>query len=247
MPRRHSHEPTAIAEQTVRHACPGRAPQCQLHATDPRPAARPATTRRVLRTTGRTPARPANTCARPTPTRPHDLTSDQPYATRLRRRRNPPGPHAREHPRSNDEQPPRSATATLGVRQRALTTKPGPAVTIREYESDRASRTRQTRRPLNRAQPPRGSPQPQPRPLTPTPPYELVREGEPADRDNPGARCGPCRTMHVGHAPYGTVSGLCAKCRVPQVRRATEPCHGRPPARQPRSARPGGRTSRRGG
>ena len=62
------------------------------------------------------------------------VTDIPPHDTRLRRRRNPPGSHAREHPRANGEQPPRSAAATLGVRQRALTTKPGPAVAIR-YES----------------------------------------------------------------------------------------------------------------
>ncbi len=40
---------------------------------------------------------------------------------------------------------------TLDPRQRALTTKPGPAATrIRAYQSDRASRTSRTRRPLNR-------------------------------------------------------------------------------------------------
>ena len=49
--------------------------------------------------------------------------------------------------------------ATLDPRQRALATKPGPAATrIRAYQPDRASRTRRTRRPLNRKSPPDGGP-----------------------------------------------------------------------------------------
>ena len=100
------------------------------------------------------------------------MTTSQPHDTRLRRRRNPPGHHAREHPRSNYEQPPHAVT--LDLRERALTTKHGPAVPTREYESDRASRTRQARRPLSRAPQTRGSPKPQPSRLTTVPPYELA-------------------------------------------------------------------------
>ena len=100
------------------------------------------------------------------------MTTSQPHDTRLRRRRNPPGHHAREHPRSNYEQP--LHAVTLDLRERALTTKHGPAVPTREYESDRASRTRQARRPLSRAPQTRGSPKPQPSRLTTVPPYELA-------------------------------------------------------------------------
>ena len=41
------------------------------------------------------------------------MTTSQPHDTRLRRRRNPPGHHAREHPRSNYEQPLHAVTLDL--------------------------------------------------------------------------------------------------------------------------------------
>jgi Transposase/Transposase IS116/IS110/IS902 family len=50
-----------------------------------------------------------------------------PARRRSRRRREQPGHHAREHPRACYEQPP--PRVTLDPRRRALTTKPGPAVT----------------------------------------------------------------------------------------------------------------------
>ena len=94
------------------------------------------------------------------------------HDTRLRRRRNPPGHHAREHPRTSYEQPPRRPRSTLvsGLSRR----NPVLRYPTREYQPDRASRTRQDRRLLSRAQPPRGSPKSQPRAFTTTPPYQLA-------------------------------------------------------------------------
>ncbi len=101
--------------------------------------------------------------------RPDHLTPNTPHHTRLRRRRNPPGHHPREHPRLWHEQPQRPrSTPDNGLSRR----NPVPRYPTRAYEPDRASRTRQARRPPSRAQPPRGSPQHQPPALTATPPYE---------------------------------------------------------------------------
>jgi hypothetical protein len=82
----------------------------------------------------------------------HTTTVQRPTNnTRLRRRRTPPGPHAREHPRTGYEQPPRRPRSTLdsGLSRR----NPVLRYPTREYQPDRASRTRQDRRPLSRAHP----------------------------------------------------------------------------------------------
>jgi Transposase IS116/IS110/IS902 family len=83
---------------------------------------------------------------------PTTLNHPPPNA-RLRRRRNPPGHPAREHPRSYYEQPPRRSRSILDLDSELSRRNPVLRYPTREYQSDRASRTRQARRPLNRAQP----------------------------------------------------------------------------------------------
>jgi hypothetical protein len=107
----------------------------------------------------------------PTSTPPTEHTTLQQSTdnTRLRRRRNPPGPHAREHPRSGYEPPPQRPRSTLdsGLSRR----NPVLRHPTRAYQPDRASRTRQDRRPLSRAHPHRRR-RPAGPSLTITPPYQ---------------------------------------------------------------------------
>ena len=88
-------------------------------------------------------------------TRHHNLTVNDPTINaRLRRRRNPPGHHAREHPRRCYEHPAMSGRPRSTVDSGLSRRNPVLRYPTREYEPDRASRTRQDRRPLSRAQPP---------------------------------------------------------------------------------------------
>ena len=113
------------------------------------------------------------------------MTQPPTHHARLRRRRNPPGHHAREHPRMLPEQPPRRPRSTLdsGLSRR----NPVLRYPTRAYQPDRASRTRQDRRPLSRARPPH------PRRhtgLTHTPPYQQHRRWLVADTTGFCRRCG---------------------------------------------------------
>ena len=128
--------------------------------------------------------------ANPT-THPNSLSTSHHHDPRLRRRQDQPDPHAREHPRPKHEQPlrrPRSILDSGLSRRNTVLRYP-----TRVYESDRASRTRQARRPLSRAHHARGQPTPPAAlALTPPPPYELSRSNlDPA----------PCRG---GPPPGGT-------------------------------------------
>ena len=88
----------------------------------------------------------------------------------LRRRRNAPGHHAREHPRDRYEQPPQRPRSMLdsGLSRR----NPVLRYPTREYQPDRASRTRQGRRPLSRAPYPADNQTQQRCGLTNAPPYQ---------------------------------------------------------------------------
>jgi len=90
--------------------------------------------------------------------------SDQPHNTRLRRRQDQPDTYAREHPRSNYEHPlpPQRRRSILesGLSRRNTVLR----YPTREYQSDRASRNSQARRPLSRAHLARGTPNVSPGP-----------------------------------------------------------------------------------
>src|SRR5262249_46566938 len=95
--------------------------------------------------------------------RPEHLTEHDSTA-RLRKRQNTPG-HAREHPRSNYEQPPRRQRSIL---ERGLSRRnPVLRYPTRAYQSDRASRIRRACRSLSRA----------PTPPTNGPPYQFWSAG----------------------------------------------------------------------
>ena len=133
-------------------------------ATDPRGPADPIPNLTQL---------PANSQSPNAPTHKAPLTSlikPHPHDPRLRRRQDQPDPHAREHPRSNYEQPPRRRRSILesGLSRRNTVLR----YPTREYQSDRASRIRQARRPLSRAIPPNRR-KPTGPGLTTLPPYEL--------------------------------------------------------------------------
>src|SRR5262249_33401834 len=108
-------------------------------------------------------------CRRPPPRRlllgdhhhrPEHLTEHDSTA-RLRKRQNTPG-HAREHPRSNYEKPPRRQRSIL---ERGLSRRnPVLRYPTRAYQSDRASRIRRACRSLSRA----------PTPPPNCPPYQLL-------------------------------------------------------------------------
>ena len=87
---------------------------------------------------------------------------------RLRKRQNQPGTHAREHPRSSYEQPPRRPRSILdsGLSRR----NPVLRYPTRVYQSDQASCTRQACRSLSRA-----TDEIRPQPLTSRSPYQEGR------------------------------------------------------------------------